>query len=319
MKLTSEIVKRLAEKVGFDLCGITSPDVIPEATDYFKKWIDNGYQGEMNWMERNQSRRTNPRELMDGVNSIIMLGLNYYQKDTIETPLGFGRVSKYARGRDYHKVVRNKTKHLITKLQEYLPKTESCYFKWWVDYGPFLERAYAEKAGLGYIGKNSMLINRNYGSWIFLSEIVTNVELEFDKPLEFIHGKCAECRLCIEACPTKAIIRSRVVDSTKCISYLTIEHPSEIPDNLRKKFGNMIFGCDICQDVCPHNLSRSKLTERAEFNSSQGVGEFIELKKILKIESREEFLKLTSGTPLTRPKEDGLKRNAEIVLKNQKK
>lgn len=318
MKLTSELVKRLAGNIGFDLCGITSPSVIPEAVEYFKKWIEHGYHGEMAWMEKNQSRRTNPNKLMDNVKSIIILGLNYYQKDTNETTSGFGKVSKYARGKDYHKVVRKKTEHLITKLNEYLPKSGFSQFKWWVDYGPFLERAYAEKAGLGYIGKNSMLINKNYGSWIFISEIVTNIELEYDRPLEFIHGKCADCRLCIEACPTDAIVRSRVIDSNKCISYLTIERPTEIPDTLAEKFGSMIFGCDICQNICPHNLSRSKLSKHPEFDSSKGVGEFIELDKIISIKSREEYLKLTGGTPLTRPKKDGLKRNAEIVRKNQK-
>jgi len=160
-----------------------------------------------------------------------------------------------------------------------------------------------------------MLINRSFGSWFFLSEILTTVELEPDEPYSGNHGRCGKCTLCVDACPTEAIKPGRTIDSNKCISYLTIEHQGEIPENLSNKMNNMIFGCDICQDVCPHN-GRAVLTRHKEFQPDKGVGEFVDIKDILNMKSNEEFLEMTAGTPLTRPKLSGLQRNAGIVLKN---
>ena len=302
---------------GFDLCGVTTPERLPDSEMQFTNWIENKYHGEMEWITKNRSRRFDPKELLENVKSVIILGVNYYHTNSETIPKGKGLVSRYARGKDYHKVIRKKTENLLYRIDKEM--SGEYQHKWWVDYGPFMERSYAEKSGLGYIGKNGMLITKQFGSWIFISEILTTIEIERDQPTDLEHGKCGTCRLCIDACPTDAIVSPRVVDSNKCISYLTIERPETIQDELALKFGSMIFGCDVCQDVCPHNISRQIKTTHKEFDYKNGVGEFLDLYEVLKLKDCEAFLKLTAGTPLTRPKEDGLKRNAKIVLGNENK
>jgi epoxyqueuosine reductase len=316
MVLLAHDVKSLAYTSGFDLCGITSPDVIPEAADSLKKWIANGNQGEMSWMASQVERRTDPRAVLSNSKSIIMLGLNYYQPNGERQSPHDGRVSRYARGRDYHKVIAGRQKLFIAKMQERLGSESAHTFVSYVDHGPLLERAYAAKAGLGYIGKNAMLINKSFGSWTFLSAIITTLDLAVDDPDAVNHGRCGECNRCVTACPTGAIVKDGVIDSRLCISYLTIERPTTIPNSLASKMGEMIFGCDVCQDVCPHN-GRSTETAHSELLGSSGVGEFIDTRKILALESREQFLKITAGTPLTRPRLEGLQRNADIVRKNR--
>lgn len=315
MKLNSGKLKELASQAGFDLCGVTTPDRIPNAETQFNSWIKKSFHGQMEWIAKNRERRFDPKELLDNVKSVIILGINYYHPNSEYVPKGKGLVSRYARGKDYHKVIRKKTESLLYRINKEI--SGEYQHKWWVDYGPFLERPYAEKAGLGYIGKNGMLITKRFGSWVFLSEILTTIEIAPDQPTDLEHDKCGKCRICIEACPTDAIIKPRIVDSNKCISYLTIERPKIIPDELANKFDAMIFGCDICQDVCPHNLSRQLMTTHKEFDYKHGVGEFLDLQEVLSLKDRDAFLKLTAGTPLTRPKEDGLKRNAQIVLNNE--
>ena len=315
--MNSNIVRQLAFEAGFDLCGVTAAEKLVSESERFASWLDNGFHGEMKYLADRQERRSDPTSLLESAHSIIVLGLNYYQPDTNQTPPNHGRISRYARGKDYHKIIERRTKELIRRLEATSDIGNTAEFKWFVDFGPVLERAYAQRAGLGYIGRNSMLINRTFGSWIFLSEIFTNLELETDNPKAARHGTCGTCTRCIEACPTGAIVADRVIDARRCISYLTIERPTEIPQELADRLGDRIFGCDICQDVCPHNQQRSKLTNHKELLAESGVGEFLDTKSVLAMQTREEFLKLTAGTPLTRPKLEGLQRNASIVLENE--
>ena len=314
-KVTADNVKALAFRVGFDLCGITTPEPPSELDERFRSWLDRGYHGEMAWLERNAELRTDPRKLDIDARSVIMLALNYYQPDNEMLPAGHGRVSRYARGRDYHKVIGNMIRRLVRLLCKESGATPDD-FKWWVDYGPFAERAFAEKAGLGFIGKNGLLISRQFGSWLFLAEIVTTLELEPDDQHAINHGRCGTCRRCIEACPTGAIVADGVVDARRCISYLTIEKPTHIPPDLAARMGDMIFGCDVCQQVCPHN-GRAVLTKKRDLTAARGVGESLDAHRVLALTGLEQFLELTAGTPLTRPKLDGLQRNARIVLENR--
>lgn len=327
--MNSQRIKELAYAVGFDLCGICSPEVIPETRERYYRWLELKYHAEMGYLAKDPKRRSDPSLLLEGARSVIMLGLNYYQPNSAETPMGHGRVARYARGKDYHKVVAKKTKEMIrligeenenkSRNEENIPQQAVGHreFRWFVDYGPMLERAYAEKAGLGYIGRNGLLISRQFGSWIFLSEIITSLDLTVNDPKAIKHGTCGTCRKCIDACPTGAIVEDRVVDSSKCISYLTIERPSQVPDELAAKIGDRIFGCDVCQEVCPHNYQRQKMTKHEQFLSG-GVGEFVDTRKVLAMQTREDFLALTAGTPLTRTRLEGLKRNAEIVQRSRR-
>ncbi len=340
--IDAQAIKRLAYQVGFDLCGICAPEIIPEARERYYRWLEKKYHGELAYLAKNPERRSDPRLLLEGGKSVIMLGLNYYQPNSAIVTEGHGRVSRYARGRDYHKVIAKKTKELIREIEGELgsrqvtPRGEvrqsqdvgeswvesareagpdGTVFRWFVDYGPMLERAYAEKAGLGYVGRNGMLISRQFGSWIFLAEIITTLELLPDDSKAIKHGTCGTCRKCIEACPTQAIVEDRVVDSTRCISYLTIERPTVVDETLLPNIGERIFGCDVCQEVCPHNFQRQKLTRHEAFLSG-GVGEFIDTRKVLAMQTREDFLTMTAGTPLTRAKLEGLQRNAGWVRGN---
>ena len=320
MMITSDDIKGLAVRAGFDLCGITSAEVIPEAQSRYLHWLDQGYQADMHWLAQNVERRTDPSRLGIEARSVIMLALNYYQPNSETIPAGYGRVSRYARGRDYHKVVGTKIKKLLKLVKTRFPETaetqknKKTEIKWWVDYGPFMERAYAAKAGLGFLAKNGLLISRRFGSWLLLAEIVTSLDLEPDDANAINHGRCGKCRLCIDACPTGAIVSDGVVDASLCLSYWTEENPTDIPVAIAAKIRHSLFGCDICQEICPHNnRHRSIPTTHRDLTPDQGVGEFLSTEQVLSMTTREEFLDLTAGTALTRPKLEGLQCTARVV------
>lgn len=245
--------------------------------------------------------------------TVICLGMNYYRP---QKPLqkGFGRVARYAFGRDYHKIIGKKLKELEKFIQTIDPDTKTLSY---IDTGPILERALAVSAGLGVIGKNSCLITKEFGSWVFLAEIITNLDLAegYEKPrLKGDFPACGSCTRCKDACPTRAIIAPGIIDARRCISYLTIEHKGSISPALARKLKKTrrIFGCDVCQEVCPHNISRQKPTTHKELTEPKIAGDQLELEKIRAIKTDEEFLHFFAGSPLMRAKRRGLLRNAKF-------
>ncbi len=237
-------VKSLAKEAGFDLVGVASSNILPEAKAHFLKWLDQGMHADMAWLEKDPERRTTPSKVLATAKSILMLGINYYSSELPEAERL--RIARYARGRDYHRYTEFLLRTLTRSLQETFPKET---FKFYVDYGPFMERAYAQQAGIGFLGKNGMVISEKFGSFILLSEIITSMELEPDTPLEQL---CGECTRCMDLCPTSAIVEEQTIDARKCISYHTIESKKSIPKEYQGNDG-WAFGCDSCQEVCPFN------------------------------------------------------------------
>ncbi len=238
-------VRQCAREERFDACGIAAATPI-DPEDRLGEWLRNGYHADMDWMERTRDIRQDVQKKLPGAKSVVVVARNYYapRPDAKE---GAGKVARYAWGRDYHRVLLKPLRRLARFIEslENGAQTYCC-----IDSGPVLERAWAARAGIGWIGKNSLVLRRDLGSWFFLGVILTTVELEPDSP---VPDQCGSCRLCIDACPTDAIVEPKVVDSRRCISYQTIENRGEIPENLQPKFEGWLFGCDICQDVCPWN------------------------------------------------------------------
>jgi epoxyqueuosine reductase len=246
-------VKAKAHDLGFDLCGIAPAEVLPE-TKRFQEWLGRGYAGEMAYLSRSAHRRADPRRVLPSARSIVSLGILYntdrpYSIEDDRT--GGASIARYAWGDDYHSVIAERLEALAGWIREQAGGEVEC--KAYVDTGPVLERQYAQRAGIGWIGKNTCLINPRLGSWIFLAEILCSLPLDPDPPAL---DACGECTLCLEACPTNAFVEPRVLDSTRCISYLTIELKGAIPEPQRPDVGTRAYGCDICQEVCPWNLAR---------------------------------------------------------------
>ncbi len=310
--LTQQIQNR-AHELGFELVGITSAEQ-SQTIERYRQWIESGYAGKMGYLERHLPLKEDTRRLLKEAKSVISLAMNYYTLDTpkvlAEDP-GRGQISRYAWGDDYHDVIRER----LLLLVEFIKNRAETELKSrvFVDSGPILEREYAEKAKLGWIGKNTNLINWRSGSWYFLAEVLVSIELESESESEPLRGSCGTCTKCIEACPTDAFIEPNLLDSRLCISYLTIELKDGIPKELRPQIGNLIFGCDICQEVCPWNSKAIPTTEPA-FQPRDGnlAPELLTLVGM----TQAEFNKRFKGSPIKRAKRRGFLRNVIVAIGN---
>lgn len=302
-KRNSQLIKRLAKQIGFSSCGISKARFLQEEEKNFENWLKKGYQGTMGYLERNFDKRLDPQKLVPGAKSVISLTYNYFPKKKILNENSF-IISKYAYGKDYHFIIKDKLKALFNLLKKEIGNIEGRVF---VDSAPIHERAWAKISGLGWIGKNSLLLNKKMGSYFFLAEIVCDLDLQYDSS---VSDHCGTCTKCIDACPTDAITQSQVVDASKCISYLTIENKNEIPKELSKFFKDYIFGCDICQDVCPWNKFAKPHNEK-EFLPKEELKEYT--KKDWQELTNETFNKIFKNSAVKRTKFEGLKRNIKAL------
>lgn len=309
MKLTNKVVEDVSKSLGFDLIGFADHTELNEEADHLSEWLKNKFNAGMSYMERNLEKRKDVRLILPDAKSIISLGMNYYTEHQHSNAEDFGKVSRYAWGKDYHLIVWEKLDQLITKLKEIDPAFEA---KTYVDTGPVMDKAWAVRSGIGWLGKHSNVINRRGGSWFFIATVITNYEFDTSPVVD---NFCGNCTACIDACPTNAIVQDFVVDANKCISYLTIENKGEIDHSLSGKFENWIFGCDICQEVCPWNKKFSSETKEKEFHPKEGNKE-IALKSVGNM-SEESFKQKFTESPILRAKLKGLKRNAEFLLKKK--
>jgi epoxyqueuosine reductase len=297
-------IKTTAQSLGFDYCGIAKAQQLGEDARRLESWLNKGYQGSMTYMNNYFDLRINPSKLVPGAKSVITLLLNYFpsQKQNPEAP----QVSKYAYGKDYHQVIKEKLKTFLQLIKD---KIGEVHGRGFADSAPVLEKSWAQKSGLGWVGKNGNLITKNSGSFFFIATLITDLELETDNP--FIKDYCGTCTKCIDSCPTDAILPDKVIDGSKCISYFTIELKDLlIPGKMKGKFENKMFGCDICQDVCPWNRF-SKPTTKTAFTPLREILDFS--KNDWEEITEESFKIIFKDSPLKRAKYSGIKRNLKFI------
>lgn len=296
-------IRQEAHRLGFGYCGIARAEKLDDDARRLEAWLHKGLHGKMQYMENHFDKRIDPSKLVPGARSVISLLSNYFNDETTlnkQEP----KISMYAFGRDYHFVLKEKLSELLAVIRAFAGMVNGRVF---VDSAPLLERSWAAKSGVGWIGKNGNLINKNSGSFFFLSEIILDIELEYDSP---VSDYCGTCTACLDACPTGAILRDKVVDGSKCISYFTIELKEEIPAEVKGKFDGWMFGCDICQDVCPWNRF-AKRHEEVQFLPSP---ELLQMHSANWEEITEEvFQRVFKDSPLKRAKFDGIKRNLRFL------
>ena len=307
--VTSAAIKERARAEGFTKVGIVSAASLDEEGRRLKEWLARGYHGNMSWMARDVDRRVNPREIFPAARSVVVVALNYYTPHQHEEKPATGKVSRYAWGDDYHDVVAEKLRALLSWIRQQDPQAEG---KVCVDIQPVMDKAWAVRAGLGWLGKHSNVITPEYGSWVFIGELLLNLELECDD--EQVEDHCGTCTLCIDACPTQAITEPYVVDSNKCISYATIElRAPELPKEIEQNLSGWMYGCDICQDVCPWNRFE-QVTVEPRFAPRDGNVN-AELRDIVEL-SQEAYVERFRGSAMKRAKLAGLQRNARALISN---
>ena len=302
-------LKEKARLLGFDLVGAT-PAVTPPEIEHLEKWLADGLDGEMRFFSRRMDAYRDPGLILHGVKSILMLGVNYRTAEPASAGPEQATVSRYAWGGDYHDVIRRRLRELADFHRRLVPH---CGIRGVVDTAPLLERSFARRAGLGWIGKNTLLVNERFGSWIFLAALLTTEKLQFDEPT--LTSRCGDCRACLDACPTGALETPYRLDARKCISYLTIESRGQIPPELRQACSDRLFGCDACQEACPWNRGTPTSSEKT-FQSQAGMNPV----RLAELSALDEagFCRRFRNTPLWRIKLDGLLRNAAVVLENQR-
>jgi epoxyqueuosine reductase len=299
----TDLIKTEATRLGFLSCGISKAEFLENEAPRLEKWLNNNMHGEMQYMENHFDKRLDPTKLVEGSKSVISLLLNYFpaqeQKDKTAP-----KISKYAYGNDYHFVIKEKLKGLLDFIQEEIGEVHGRAF---VDSAPVLDKAWAARSGLGWIGKNSNLLTQQVGSFYFIAELIVDLELEYDSP---VTDHCGSCTACLDACPTKAIVEPYVVDGNKCISYFTIELKDNIPAGFKGKFDNWMFGCDICQDVCPWNRFSQPHREPL-FDPHPDLLEMT-MKDWEEI-TEDVFRKVFKNSAVKRTKFSGLKRNINFL------
>jgi epoxyqueuosine reductase len=306
----SERIRERALFEGFHKVGIVRAEALTEARERLQEWLRRGFQGEMRWMERDPEQRADPRRLFAEARFVVVVALNYYTPHTHTGASGTGKISRYAWGDDYHDAVGSRLKSLLAWIKQQWPEAEG---KACVDTSPMMDKAWAERAGLGWIGKHTNLITRDYGSWVFIGELLLNLELEADS--ERVEDHCGTCTLCIEACPTGAITEPYVVDSNKCISYATIElRAPELTPEVAANMDGWLYGCDVCQDVCPWNRFEKETGEQGfaprPGNVTPDLAEILEL-------TPDTYAARFRRSPIKRAKLAGLRRNARALLESE--
>ena len=306
MPIHYKTVIEIANAHGFDLVGFNKASELEIETQRLSEWLNKGYHAGLDYMSRNFEKRKDVSKILQSAKSVISLGMNYFTPQNHSNEKTKGKISRYAWGKDYHLIIWDKLELIISELKKIDSSFDAISY---VDTGPVMDKVWAVRSGLGWMGKHTNVISKEIGSWFFIANIICNHEFDYNFPIEDF---CGNCTACIDACPTNAIVQEYVVDSNKCISYLTIENKNQIPEKFMGKFDGWLFGCDICQDVCPWNIKFAQSTNNADFFPSDGK-DWIDLEEVLNL-TREQFEKRFESSPVKRAKLSGLKRNAKFLL-----